>query len=356
MRVERSVPFFCPTRTIRLFGGWVSRRVHLHALSGASITIGAVVLLALADLSLGAYPTPISTVLEVLAGGGDHHARLAVAEWRLPRVLAALLFGAALGMSGAIFQSLARNPLGSPDIIGIDAGAFNGILFVILFAGYTPTGIAAGAFVGGTTAALTAYLLARGSSGLRFVLTGVGIAMPLTAFNTWMLSTSRLEVATAAATWGAGSLDNLERGEIIPIAGLLLGLMLCAVCLQRRLHSLNLGDDIARAHGVKVDRLRTVLLLLGAALTICVTALAGPIGFVALAAPQLARLATRAGDLSLATAAIMGCALLVAADIISIHLFAPTRLPVGLVTLVGGGAYLIALLSLQLRSTNTRHQ
>lgn len=338
------------TRTVRLFGERISGRVYLQALLAMTVVIFAVLLLAFTDLSLGAYATSPSTVLEALVGGGDHDVRLAVIEWRLPRVAAALLFGAALGMSGAIFQSLARNPLGSPDLMGIDAGAFTGVLAVILFAGLTPGGIVAGAFAGGTASALIAYFLARGTSGLRFILTGVGIAMPLTAFNTWMLSTSRLEVATTAATWGAGSLDGLENGSIIPVATWLMALMACALCLQRSARSLDLGDDVARALGIELGALRAGLLCLAGALTISVTALAGPVGFVALAAPQLARLAMRSPGLSLTAAATMGAALLVGADIISLHLFAPTRLPVGLVTLVGGGAYLLVLLLWQARS------
>ncbi|WP_159994347.1 iron chelate uptake ABC transporter family permease subunit [Roseomonas sp. 18066] len=295
----------------------------------------AVALLALAlgfvGLSLGRYPTPPAAVLATLLGGGDAAQQLVILEWRLPRVLAALLLGAALGVSGAILQALSRNPLGSPDLVGIDAGAFAGMLL----AGPFP-----GALLGGALAMLAAQGLAGGAGGLRFVLTGVGLAAMLNAFNSWVLAGAQLEVAAAAAAWAGGTLDGMEPAQLW-LLGLALPLLGGALLLQRSLGLLALGDDVARGLGLPVRRARGALLALSAALTILATACAGPIGFVALAAPSLAQLATGGTARQLAPVAAMGALLLVAADLLATHLFAPVRLPVGRVTLACGGAWLL---------------
>jgi iron complex transport system permease protein len=271
---------------------------------------------------------------------------MVVVEWRLPRTALALLLGAALGISGAIFQSLTRNPLGSPDIIGFDAGSYTGALIVITLFGGGYLVIAGGALLGGLLTALLVYLLAyrRGVHGFRLIIVGIGVSAMLTSLNTWMLLRAKLEVAMAAAIWGAGSLNGMTL-ERLGYSGIILAILVpLALSMSRPMRQLELGDDAARAMGVNAERSRIGLLVLGVALTATATATAGPIGFISLAAPQLARRMTGSAGVAMVPAAAVGALLLVCADFIAQRAFAPTQLPVGLVTVSLGGVYLVWLL------------
>lgn len=330
---------------LRLFEERISAKVDVRPFAIGCLLLLAALVVALVDLSLGAYSTPLPHVLHALRGGADEKLAMVIFEWRMPRIAAALFFGAALGVSGAIFQSLTRNPLGSPDLIGIDAGAFTGVLITITLFGSASWQFALGALCGSVAAAGTVFVISRGTTGLRFILTGVGIGIALTAINTWFLSTARLEAAMSAADWGAGALDGIEAGWLVPVAATLCALIVLAMALQRAVSAMELGSDVALALGVPVDAIRIAMLLTGGALTTIVTASAGPIAFVALAAPQLARLLAGTSGLSLPLSSAVGAVLLTTADLVAANAFAPGQLPVGIVTLSGGGAYLLWLLA-----------
>lgn len=331
-------------RSVRLFRGHISFRIDIRSVVASVALLASALLVGFADLSMGAYSIPFWLVLKALAGDAAERVHMVVIDWRLPRVAAALLFGAALGASGAIFQSLTRNPLGSPDVMGFDAGAYTGALLVIILNGVSPYEVTAGALAGGITAAGTVYLLARGASGLRLILIGIGIGMMLTAINTWVLTVTRLEVAMSAAVWGAGSLDGMDMERFQTVAVALAVLLVAAMRLQRPIRQLDMGDDVALALGVPVKMVQIAMIVVAGSLTALVTATAGPIGFVALSSPQLARRLAQAPGIPLVASAAMGALLLSAADLIATHLFAPTKLPVGLVTVSAGGAYLVWLL------------
>lgn len=345
-----SHPMRRPTITLRLFEEGISARLAIRPLLVGNLLLLTTLVIAFIDLSLGAYSTPLPQVLNALRGAADEKLAMVIFEWRMPRIAAALFFGAALGVSGAIFQSLTRNPLGSPDVIGIDAGAFTGVLVIIMFFGSAPWQFALGALCGSVAAAGTVFVISCGTTGLRFILTGVGIGIALTAINTWFLSTARLEAAMSAADWGAGALDGIEAGWLLPVAVALCALIVLALALQRAVSAMELGSDVALALGVPVDTIRLAMLLTGGALTTIVTASAGPIGFVALAAPQLARMLAGTPGLSLPLSAAMGAVLLTTADLVAANAFAPGRLPVGVVTFSGGGAYLLWLLAFRRHS------
>lgn len=286
-------------------------------------------------------------MVTALTGSADPKAELVVVQWRLPRVLAALLFGAALGASGAIFQSITRNPLGSPDIIGFDAGAFTGALLVMtVSASFGFVQIAGGAIGGGIATAALVYLLAyrRGFQGFRLIIVGIGVSAMLSAFNTWIILNAELNLALAASAWGAGSLNTVTWEQVAPAAILLAPFAVAAVVLADRMHTLELSDDTAAALGVRSGPVRVWLVVVGVALTAIVTAVSGPIAFVALAAPQIARRLTRSAGVTVTGGAAMGALILVASDLAAQRLFAPTQLPVGLVTVSLGGIYLIWLL------------
>lgn len=303
------------------------------------------------SLGTGDFAIPVPDVLATLAGQGSRQTNLVVLEWRLPRAMMALVLGAALGASGAIFQSLTRNPLGSPDIIGFNTGAYSGALVVIILFGGSYVAVAAGALVGGLVTALVVYVLAfkGGMQGFRLIIVGIAVGAMLMSFNTWLILRADLEVAMAAAVWGAGSLGGIGWAQAVP------ALVMCAVLWVLALvgdfsgKQLELGDDAASSLGTRTQSARLAQTVLGVAFTATATAAAGPIGFVALAAPQLARRLTRGSGTGLVAAGLMGAALLAASDWVAQHALPGISLPVGAVTVSLGGAYFIWLLVAEAR-------
>ncbi|MET3926825.1 iron chelate uptake ABC transporter family permease subunit [Devosia sp. 2618] len=342
----KGIDFGRPIQAVRNFGGALSYRLDVKTVTVCAILLGVALVVALITLASGEYQVPLPDVIWALLGQAEGRVHMVVVEWRLPRTALALILGAALGIGGAIFQSLTRNPLGSPDIIGFDAGAYTGALVVIILMQGGYYFIAGGALLGGLATALIVYVLAysRGVQGFRLIIVGIGVSAMLNSLNTWMLLRAKLEVAMAAAIWGAGSLNGLGLDRLGPSV-LILGILIpLALLMSRPMAQLELGDDAARALGVSAERTRLALLVLGVALTATVTATAGPIGFVALAAPQLARRLTGSPGVAMLPAAAMGALLLAAADYLAQRAFAPTQLPVGIVTVSLGGVYFVWLL------------
>ncbi|MDI9894696.1 iron chelate uptake ABC transporter family permease subunit [Rhodococcus sp. IEGM 1381] len=319
--------------------------IRTVAVCAALLLVTAVV--AVVAVGTGDYYIPPNEVLAAVFGDSSRITEIIVMEWRFPRVVLAFLFGAALGVSGAVFQSLTRNPLGSPDIIGFATGAYTGALVVILTlgGGYYQTG--AGALVGGLATAAAVYLLAykRGVQGFRLIIVGIGVSAMLASINTWLVVKADLAEAIAAAVWGAGSLNGLGWAQVWPALAVSAVIAPCLAVLSRRLPMLEMGDDAARALGVRAEPTRLMLVFLGVALIALVTAAAGPISFVALAAPQLARRLTGTSGVAMVPAACMGALLLVVGDVVAQRVFAPTQLPVGVVTVSVGGAYFVWLLA-----------
>ena len=312
-----------------------------------------VVLLALLVVSVGTgeFSIPASEVVTTLLGGGDRSTRFVIETLRLPRALTGVLVGAALGAGGAIFQSITRNPLGSPDIVGFVQGASAAaVLEIIVFGGGT-FAIAAGSVVGGVATAILVYALAfqGGVQGYRLVLIGIGISAMLVAVTDYLLTRSTLDQALAAQVWLTGSLNGRGWEHVRPVALALALLLPATALLARPLRMLELGDDTARALGIAVERSRLALIFVAVAMTAVATASAGPIVFVALAAPQIARRLTRAAGPGVGCAALMGGVLLLGADCASQRLFGDVQLPVGVATGVAGGAYLIWLLTREWR-------
>ena len=330
---------------IRPPGDGFSMRLHRRTLATCAAMLLACMLLVILSLTSGDYGIPFADVARTFVGQGDAMLTMIVLEWRLPRAFLALLLGGALGVSGAIFQSLTRNPLGSPDIIGFTAGAHTGALvaMLVLAGGYSET--VAGALIGGLATAVAIYLLTyrQGIDGFRLIVVGIGIAAMLSAANVWMIRKAELQVAMSAAMWAAGSLNGLGLDRLLPVALALLLLMPPALVLSRPLRQLELGDDAAMSSGVAPDRVRLWLAIIGVALIAVATAAAGPIAFIALAAPQLARRLTRSAGIALLPSALMGGLLLIASDWAAQHAFG-FQLPVGVMTFNIGGLYFIWLL------------
>ncbi|MBF6236833.1 FecCD family ABC transporter permease [Nocardia otitidiscaviarum] len=328
-----------------------SARMGLRTAVVCAVLLVAALGVAVLALGTGDYAIPPDRVVRALFAGDNRFDRLVVWEWRFPRVLLALALGAALGVSGAILQSVTRNPLGSPDIVGFNTGAYTGALIVILTLGGGNFQTAAGALIGGLGAALAIQLLAfrHHVSGFRLIIVGIGVSAMLASVNTWLILRADLHAAMSAAAWGAGSLNGLSWPQVGPALLMLAVLTIAVIPAAPRLRMLELGDDLAHAFGIRVGRARMLLIVLSVALTATATAVAGPIAFVALAAPQLGRRLARTPSTALAPAAAMGALLLVACDWIAQRAFAPTTLPVGVVTVSIGGLYLAYLLVAEAR-------
>lgn len=330
-------------RRIRFRGAWI--RFDVRGLVACIVFAATAIAIGVAALVSGEYPLTLAEVWHALTFGVEDFTRTVVVEWRMPRALAAITFGAALGASGAVFQSLTRNPLASPDILGFSAGAYTGAIIVMIVFHGTYIDVAVGALVGGLASAAVVYLLAfkGGVQGFRLIIAGIAVSAMLSSLNTWLTLTADLDTALVAAVWGAGSLNGMT-WEQTGAGSIVVAILLAAtLAMSRPLRQLELGDDAAQALGVRVEPTRLVLMLLSVALIAAVTAAAGPISFVALAAPQIARRVTRTAGISVPAAALMGAVLLSASDYVALHAL-PAMLPVGTVTVVIGGGYLIWLL------------
>ncbi len=307
-------------------------------------------LAAIVTLGFGDYPMSVSQVVRALVDPSTGFDHTVVVEWRLPRAVSALLVGAGLGVSGAIFQSLTANPLGSPDVIGFSTGAYTGALIAMTVLGLGLSGATAGAIVGGLGTAAVVYLLAfrQGVLGFRLVVVGVGVTAMMSALNTWLLMRAQLEVALGAAIWGAGSFSLTNATDAWVLGGTLVVSAIALRAVAPSLRQLELGDDTSRAHGVRVEPARLALLVVGVVLVAVPTALVGPIAFIALAAPQVAARVTRSAGLPLVASAAVGALVLVLADAVAQHVL-PGGVPVGTVTVVIGGCYLVWLLAAETR-------
>jgi iron complex transport system permease protein len=307
----------------------------------------AIVVAAAVSVSVGDFPIPLLDVFPAILGYGSEDADFIVNTLRLPRALTGILVGAAFGLSGAIFQSLARNALASPDVIGITAGASAAAVAVIVWYGGSSATVALGAFAGALATAIAIYTLAyrRGVSGYRLVLIGIGIGAMLASFTAYLLTRAEINDAQRATVWLTGSLNGRSWEHVRPVGVALAILAPITLVLGRRLRLLELGDDTAKGLGVRVERSRGTLILAGVGLAAVATASAGPIAFVALVAPQIARRLVNAAGATLLPSALVGAALVTVSDVIARRTFAPTELPVGIVTGIVGAPYLLWLLA-----------
>ena len=326
--------------------GPVSFRAGRRPLAVTAVLSAVAFAALVAGVALGEFAVPPLDVLASLAGAGDPAVDFIVLDLRLPRVLTALLAGAALALAGAVFQQVARNPLVAPDIVGVSGGASLAAVAVIVFGIGFPVPLAAlaGALISGT--ALYALAWRNGVQGQRFVLVGIGAAALAQAGVGYVLTEGRIFEVAQAYVWLVGSVNGRGWEQVWPLA-LTLALLAPALgALARRADVLELGDDVARALGVGVERSRLALLAAAVALTGVAVAAAGPVGFVAFVAPHLARRLGRPASLQslLPLAAATGAALVVGCDLAGRLLFAPTEIPVGLLTSIVAAPYFLLLL------------
>ncbi|MFE3633730.1 FecCD family ABC transporter permease [Streptomyces sp. NPDC059168] len=350
------------SRAVRTPGG-LSLRLDVRALIVVVLLLLAAGTAGVALIGTGDARIPAGDVLRTLAGDGTAYQDFIVKELRLPRVLVGLLVGASLGLGGALFQALSRNPLGSPDVLGLSQGSTAGALVVIVLMSGSAAQVTAGALAGGLVTGCAIYLLAwkRGVHGYRLVLVGIGVSAIVTAVNGYLLTEADLVDATRAVVWMTGSLDGRDWEQVWPLLWLCAVLVPLVLVNARGLRMMEMGDDVANALGVRVQRVRLVLTVCAVLLTAAATAAAGPVSFVALTAPQLARRLTLprfakgargapAPGPCLLPSLCTGAALLVTADWAAQRAFGADRLPVGVVTGVLGGCCLLWLLVAERRA------
>ena len=320
---------------------------------GSLILAALLVVVGCWSISVGDFPVPISDVVRTLVGRGTSSSEFIVGTLRLPRVLTGAMVGAAFGVSGAIFQSLAKNPLGSPDVIGFTFGSALGAVSVIVVVdGAGSLAISAGAVAGGLAAALVVFVCAwrRGVQAHRLVLVGIGVGYALAAITDYLLTRANISDAQRATVWLTGSLNGRSWDHVRPVGVGLVVLLPLALWLGRSLRVLELGDDTAAALGVRLGRTRLTIVIVGVLLAALATASAGPIAFVALMAPPIARRLVHAPGITIVPTALVGALLTVSADLMARRLLAPLELPVGIFTAVLGAPYLLWLLTREART------
>ncbi|GHI04000.1 iron-enterobactin transporter permease [Streptomyces cellostaticus] len=320
----------------------VRRRVLVFAVVG----LAALLVLLTVSLATGEMPIPALTALRALVGFGDAGDVLVVQQFRAPRAVAAIVAGAGLGAAGCVLQRLFRNPLASPDVMGVTGGASLGAVALIA-AGASQTLIPVGALGGGLLAALLLGVFAwrSGVSVARLVLTGLAVQAGLAAAVNLMIVRFPAELAGSALQWTTGSVYGRTWTEVWGAGGAMLVVLAVAFALHRRLAVLDLGDDSAGALGLDTSAARLQLLVVAVALASLAAALAGPVTFVALAVPHIVRFVTGPPTaVSLALAGLTGAVLLLASDLVVQHLLPVQGLPVGAVTATLGAPWLLVLM------------
>ena len=318
------------------------------------VGLALVVLAGALSVARGDFPIPLGQVFDVLLGGGQRGQRFIVLDLRLPRALTGVFVGAALGVAGAVFQSIARNPLASPDILGVTWGAGAGAVAVITFAGsmgavggtMAAVGVPLAALGGGLLAGLLVYGLAwrQGIEGFRLVLVGIGISAATGNFTHYLLTVGDVTDAARVMVWITGSLNGRGWEHVVPVGLALAVLIPAALVGSRSLGALQFDDDTVRGLGVRLNGARSVMLLLAVVLAAVATASAGPVAFVALASPQIALRLAGTATPPLLGSAVVGGLLVVVSDLIARLAFGGFELPVGVVTAVLGAPYLMYLL------------
>lgn len=312
-----------------------------------------------ASMLLGDYPVTaeqvLRSVLSPITGEVQKGIDFIVLGVRLPRALVAVLAGMAFGVSGVLFQGVLRNPLASPDIIGISSGSGTAAVAAIILFNWGGGMLAAAALGGGLLTAGLIYLLAwqRGVSPYRVVLVGIGIAAVMTAIMSYLFTRARLVQVQEAMTWLTGSLNGARMSDVAQLGAEVLVLLLLLVPLSRAAGALELGDDKAKALGSRVERARFALLGAGVALCALATAVTGPVAFVALMSGPIARLLLGPAPGAIVPAALTGAAVTLGADMVAQHAFMGLQLPVGVVTGGVGACFLIVMLIAANRSGRT---
>ncbi|MGO1837730.1 FecCD family ABC transporter permease [Agrococcus casei] len=321
-------------------------RTHRRAVIVGTASAALLVAVSLVTMTVGDYPLSLAETIQTLFGGGSQRDQYIIFEVRLPRLLMAVLCGVGLGASGAIMQALLRNPLASPELLGITGGASVAAVAGTLMFGLGGLALVGLAFAGGLVIAAVLLVAAarEGSSSYRIVLAGVGIAFVCVSVVGYLMKRAQLNEAQMALRWITGSIDATAWRDVLVLGAVLLLALPLAAIAGASLQPLELGDAQAGALGVSVQRSRTGLLIVAVLMAATVTAFVGPIAFVALSAPAIARGLVGRASTAITASALLGGALLAVSDIVAQHALG-RAVPVGVVTGMVGALYLLWLLA-----------
>ena len=296
-----------------------------------------------ARVLLGDFTYTVPDFFRILFGADLPGATYILMESKLPRAVLAVLVGLAFGVGGAIFQTTLRNPLASPDIIGVSAGASASAVVAIVVLDLDGWPVSVAAVLGAFVVAAVARAVAGHDTGFRLVLVGVGLAAALQAVIQYVFTRADEYDAQLVLRWLTGSVSRADWATIRVLALVLLVLLPVTVRLARSLRATELGEDAAAGLGVPRGR-SDLLLLLAVALTAVGVAAAGPVAFVAFLAGPIAR-ALNGGRTTLLGAGLVGATIVVAADYVADYLLVDTNFPVGVVTGALGAPFLLWLLA-----------
>lgn len=296
----------------------------------------------------------VGDVWATLLGSGTRSFEFIVFELRLPRVSAAIGVGLCLGLAGALTQSFARNPLATPDILGVTSGASAGAVVAIVLGGggysvgasLLGVGIPVVATIGGLIAAAVVYGLSwrQGVDSFRLILIGIGVTAILGGLVNYLLVRAQITQATAATQWLVGSLSGVSWASVWPMVVVLAVVVPFALSQSAPLTINQLGDEFSSGLGVAVQRHRLLVIVAAVVLASAAVSAAGPVEFVAFVAPQVARRLARAPRPPLIASALVGAALVLIADV-GARVGFGTEIPVGIVTALIGAPYLIWLIT-----------
>ncbi len=330
-------------RTVR--GSWFSQRFDLRVIGLCFLALVILLFLMLWSVTLGAVDLTLQEVWDATMSRGDDRTLLVVQTLRWPRTLVAVGIGITLAIAGGLFQGIARNPLVSPDIIGINSGAtMMAVTWLVIF--QTTQGLPLATFLGAIITAAVIYGLSwrDGVSPNRLILVGIGISAMTAAVSSYMMVIFPIEQTRPAIVWTMGSVYASNWSDVKLIFWfVIIGLPLAAI-LMHPLRSMLLGDIVTRSLGVPLERTRLAIIFIGCALASVAVAVAGPIGFIALMVPHMARMIAGPHSPSvLFFTGLLGGIVLLISDVVGQH-FLPVTLPVGVVTSAVGAPYFLFLL------------
>ena len=298
-----------------------------------------------AMLMLGNTIYPVQDVIRVILGEEVKGATFAVGTLRLPRMLAGVFAGFAFGVGGYIFQTMLRNPLANPNVIGITAGSSAAAVFCIIVLQASNTVVSIASVIGGLTTVMVIYVLSKGTSFSigRLILIGIGIQAMLNAFISYLMLIGRESDIPSAIRWLSGSLNGAKMETLSPLVITVLLFAPIILFFGKRLEMLELGEQAATSLGVDTNKTRVILIISSVLIIALATATTGPIAFVAFLAGPIAKKLVGVGFSNIIPAGLIGVILVLAADLIGQFAFA-TRYPVGVITGILGAPYLIYLL------------
>ncbi|WP_409175951.1 FecCD family ABC transporter permease [Brevibacillus fortis] len=334
--------------SLRIGKRFSSFQLHKKTILFSLLSLLIVIAVAVVSLGMGEMKIASLDVVKVLLGIGSEENALIVEQFRLPRIVIAILVGAALAVAGAIMQGLVRNPLASPDILGVSGGAsVFAVGFLILFETASIKWLPPIAFLGATLTTFLLYALSwkKGVTPLRLVMIGVGIKIAAGAIVTMLIMFSPFLLQNKALLWLTGSIYGVSWNDVFMILPWVIGLILVAGLLARRVNIQQLGDDLATSLGSSLQLDRFLLLMICAALTGTAVSVGGDISFVALLAPHIAKqLIGPSFGGAMTLSAFLGAIIVLLADLIARMAFSPIEVPVGVFTSAIGAPFFIYLL------------